>query len=55
MAAKPKPRMIGSHIVADPAVCHGSAHIPGDMHPGLGCVGASQFRNGLGEYCVGMA
>ena len=23
MAAKPKPRMIGRHIVADPAVCHG--------------------------------
>jgi len=23
MAAKPKPRMIGRYIVADPAVCHG--------------------------------
>ena len=23
MAAKPKPRMLGRHIVADPAVCHG--------------------------------
>jgi uncharacterized protein (DUF433 family) len=23
MAAKPKPRMIGRHIVADPSVCHG--------------------------------
>jgi uncharacterized protein (DUF433 family) len=23
MAAKPKPRMIGRHIVADPTVCHG--------------------------------
>ena len=23
MPAKPKPRMIGRHIVADPAICHG--------------------------------
>jgi len=23
MATKPKPRMIGRHIVADPGVCHG--------------------------------
>ena len=55
MAAKPKSRMIGRYIVADPAVCHGQPTFPGDPHPGCGRVGAGQCRNGLGEYCFGMA
>jgi hypothetical protein len=48
MAAKPKPRMIGRHIVADPAICHVPADIPGHSYPGFRRVRTGEFRNGVG-------
>ena len=55
MAAKPKPRMIGRHIVADPAVCHGQPTFRGirilvsdvleQVSSGMAWAGFQRLRN----------